>query len=101
MDVTAAFPEMGSYRGAAGLCGTTHKTVRRMVVAQQEARVLEGRQARPRNFDCVAELVAERVAKTQGRIRQSGCCRKPGPPAIGDQRGNHGDGRGAEQTTLV
>jgi transposase len=68
MDVIAAFREMGSYRGAAGLCGITHKTVKRIVLAQQEDGVVEGRQARPRNFDGVAELVAERVEKTQGRI---------------------------------
>jgi hypothetical protein len=68
MDVIAAFREVGSYRGAAELCGTTHKTVKRIVLAQQEGRMLEGRQARPRNFDGVAELVAERVEKTQGRI---------------------------------
>src|SRR5215211_5027997 len=68
MDVIAAFREVGSYRGAAELCGTTHKTVKRIVLAQQEGRMLEGRQARRRNFDGVAELVAERVEKTQGRI---------------------------------
>jgi transposase len=68
MDVIAAFRELGSYRGAAELCGTTHKTVKRIVLAQQGGRLLERRQARPRNFDGVAELVAERVAKTQGRI---------------------------------
>ncbi len=33
MDVIAAYREVGSYRGAAAICGTTHKTVRRVVQA--------------------------------------------------------------------
>jgi hypothetical protein len=70
MDVIAAFREVGSYRGAAEICGTTHKTVKRIVIAQQQgwSEDLEVRRSRPRNFDCVADLVAERVEKTQGRI---------------------------------
>ncbi len=28
MDIISAYREVGSYRGAAELCGTTHKTVR-------------------------------------------------------------------------
>lgn len=31
MDVLAAYREVGSYRGAAEICGTPHKTVRRIV----------------------------------------------------------------------
>ncbi len=34
MDILAAYREVGSYRGAAALCGTTHKTVKRVVQAQ-------------------------------------------------------------------
>ena len=70
MDVIAAFREVGSYRGAAEICGTTHKTVKRIVIAQQQGwpEGLEVRRSRPQNFDCVADLVAERVEKTQGRI---------------------------------
>jgi hypothetical protein len=30
MDVLAAYREVGSYRGAAEICGTTHKTVKRI-----------------------------------------------------------------------
>ena len=33
MDILAAYREVGSYRGAAVICGTTHKTVRRIVDA--------------------------------------------------------------------
>jgi hypothetical protein len=35
MDVLAAYREVGSYRGAADICGTTHKTVRRIVQAHE------------------------------------------------------------------
>jgi hypothetical protein len=31
MDVLAAYREVGTYRGAAGIFGTTHKTVKRIV----------------------------------------------------------------------
>ena len=31
MDIIAAYREVGSYRGAAEICGTTPKTVRRLV----------------------------------------------------------------------
>ena len=36
MDIIAAYREAGTYRGAAEIAGTTHKTVRR-VIARQEA----------------------------------------------------------------
>ena len=36
MDIISAYREVGSYRGAAVLSGTTHKTVRR-VIARHEA----------------------------------------------------------------
>ena len=67
MDVIAAYRDVGSYRGAAEICGTTHKTVRRIIEAH-EAGQRPGRQGRGRNFDQVRDLVAERVEKTAGRI---------------------------------
>ena len=33
MDILAAYLEVGTYRGAAEICGTTAKTVRRKVLA--------------------------------------------------------------------
>ena len=63
MDVIAAYRDVGSYRGAAEICGTTHKTVKRIVEAQQAVR-----KGRGRNFDGVAELVAARVDATHGKI---------------------------------
>ncbi len=36
MDINAAYREVGTYRGAAEICGTTHKTVKRIVVADEQ-----------------------------------------------------------------
>jgi transposase len=71
MDVIAAYRDVGSYRGAAAICGTTHKTVKRIIEAHEAATTGHAaalRVPRGRNFDEVAELVAEKVRKTQGRI---------------------------------
>ena len=35
MDVIAAYRDVGTYRGAAEICGTTHKTVKRIVEAHE------------------------------------------------------------------
>ena len=67
MDVLAAYRDVGTYRGAAGVCGTTHKTVKKIIEAH-EAGEQPQRKPRGRNFDRVADLVAERVARSAGRI---------------------------------
>ncbi|HEX8511068.1 MAG TPA: IS21 family transposase, partial [Propionibacteriaceae bacterium] len=67
MDVFAAYRDVGSYRGAAEICGTTHKTVRRIVWAH-EAGQRPSRQGRGHNFDQVRDVVTQRVAKTSRRI---------------------------------
>jgi transposase len=71
MDVIAAYQDVGSYRAAAAICGTTHKTVKRIVQAHKAA--VEGvRPAAPvpraKNYDAVADLVTQKAAKTSGRI---------------------------------
>jgi transposase len=71
MDVIAAYESVGTYRGAAEMCGTTHKTVRRMVEAHQAELAGASRVARKErghNYDPVAELVGQRVKETSGRI---------------------------------
>ena len=68
MDVIAAYRDVGSYRGAAEICGTTHKTVRRIIEAHEAGQRLPARQGRGRNFDQVRDLVVQRVEKTSGRI---------------------------------
>jgi transposase len=69
MEIIDAYEATGTYRGAAALCGTTHKTVKRVLARQQAGQV--GRQPgppRPRNTDAVQALVAEKVRATAGRI---------------------------------
>jgi transposase len=86
MDVIAAYRDVGSYRGAAAICGTTHKTVRRIIeaheaattggatigaaagtVGEESGQSVE-RAVRVRNYDEVADLVEEKVRRTSGRI---------------------------------
>ncbi len=68
MDVIAAYREVGSYRGAAEVCGTTHKTVKRIVERHNAGGAAPARKDRGHNYDEVEKLVGERVRKTSGRI---------------------------------
>ena len=68
MDMLAAYREVGSYRGAAALCGTTHKTVRRVVERHDAGGATPPRRDRRHNYEDVRGLVAERVRKSGGRI---------------------------------
>ncbi|MFI5035009.1 MAG: IS21 family transposase [Acidimicrobiales bacterium] len=65
MDIISAYREVGSYRGAAEICATTAKTVKRVVEASQSS---EPQAVVAHNYDAVTELVAQRVEKTKGRI---------------------------------
>src|ERR1017187_894981 len=67
MDIISAYREVGSYRGAAAISGTTPKTVKR-VIARHEAGGAPERAPRARNYDDVAGLVAGKVTSTQGRV---------------------------------
>jgi hypothetical protein len=67
MDIISAYREVGTYRGAAVISGTTHKTVKR-VIARHEAGAVAARVPRARNYDAVAELAAARVKASSGRI---------------------------------
>ena len=68
MDMHAAYREVGSYRAAADICGTTPKTVKRSVEAakRSESGAVPGEVRH--NYDSVAELVAKSVTRTKGRI---------------------------------
>jgi hypothetical protein len=69
MNIIAAYQEVGTYRGAADICGTTHKTVKRVIDrAEAGETVAVARAERPRNYDPVAELVTKRVVSSEGRI---------------------------------
>jgi transposase len=68
MDIISAYQQVGSYRAAAQLCGTTHKTVKRVVEKFEAGNPPQSRVERAHNYDAVAELVAERVKKSEGRM---------------------------------
>lgn len=68
MNIVSTYREVGTYRGTADLCGTTHKTVKRVVERAEAGGELPARAPRTRNFDQMVDLVAERVEKSAGRI---------------------------------
>ncbi|MGY1989173.1 IS21 family transposase [Mycolicibacterium fortuitum] len=68
MNIISAYREVGSYRGAAELCGTTHKTVKRVVDRAEAGGGPPPREARPRNLDAFTELVADRVKNSKGKM---------------------------------
>ena len=70
MDIISAYQQLGSYRGAADACGTTHRTVKKIVdkfEADQAGVPPQPRAERVHNYDVVADLVAERVEKSADR----------------------------------
>ena len=68
MDIISAYREVGTYRGAAAISGTTPKTVRRVIARHESGGAPPVREPRAHNYDAVAELVAERVERSKGRI---------------------------------
>ena len=64
MDMIAAYNDIGSYRGAAAMCGVDHKTVKRAVLG---IAARPGSTTRRHNYDVVSDIVAERVAGTTAR----------------------------------
>lgn len=65
LDIVTAYREVGTYRGAAEMCGVTHKTVSRVV---NRAEAAERRTARRRNYESVRPLVATKIEETKGKI---------------------------------
>ena len=68
MDMHAAYREVGSYRAAADICGTTPKTVKRSIQTAERAESGSVPGEVRHNYDGVADVVAETVARTKGRI---------------------------------
>jgi hypothetical protein len=68
MDVLAAYREVSTYRGAAVICGTTHKTVKRIVDRHNAGGAAPERKERIHNYDDVRETVAKAVDRTHGKI---------------------------------
>ena len=67
MDIVNAYQAVGTYRGAAALCGTTHKTVRRVI--ERRAREEVGRASTTEAAATPAlGVIADRVRQSDGRI---------------------------------
>jgi transposase len=54
MDIIAAYREAGSFRGAAQIAGTTHKTVKRVIARHEAGGGAPQRAPRGHNYDEVA-----------------------------------------------
>lgn len=65
MDVITAYRQVGTYRGAAEMCGVTPKSVKRLI---ERTGAAEERVARRRNYESVRALVAEEIEQTKGKI---------------------------------
>lgn len=78
MDMISAYRDVGSYRGAAAICGTTHKTVKRIIELHEAGGTPVGKRSRARNYDEVTDLVAKRVKDTSGRLGQAAAARGAG-----------------------
>jgi transposase len=68
MDITAAYREVGTYRGAAAMCGCDPKTIKRALARPAIGDVATVRKEPVRNYDVVRDVVAARVRKTAGKI---------------------------------
>ena len=68
MTIISAYQDTGTYRGAAAICGTTPKTVKRVIERAKAGGVRPAPKDRARNYEVVADLVAQRVKKSSGRI---------------------------------
>jgi transposase len=68
MDMTAAYREVGTYRGAAAMCGCDPKTIKRALARLAAGDVPALRNEPDRNYDVVRDVVVARVGKTAGRI---------------------------------
>jgi hypothetical protein len=65
LDVITAYREVGTYRGAAAICGVTHKTVKRIVTRDQAA---AERVERRKNYESVRGLVTKELKDTNGKL---------------------------------
>ena len=69
LDIITTYEETGSLRATADLCGTTHKTVKRIVDKHRaDDPADDGPRRVVRNYDGVRDLVIDRVDATRGKI---------------------------------
>jgi transposase len=65
LDVISAYRQVGTYRGAAEMCGVTHKTVKRII---DKGGAAAERVERRKNYESVRGLVATEIDTTKGKI---------------------------------
>ena len=68
LDIVTAYRQVGTLRGAAEMCGVTHKTVRRVIERAQAGEAAAQRLVRRRNFESVRAVVATEIEDTAGKI---------------------------------
>jgi hypothetical protein len=68
MNMTSAYQEVGTLRGAAAMCGCDPKTIKRALARAAAGDEPAERSERARNYDVVVDVVRARVSKTSGRI---------------------------------
>src|SRR3981081_3195092 len=69
MEMVNASELVGTYRGAAALCGTTAKTVKRVLGRRTDGQVgRRPRTPRMRNTAAVVPLIRQSIRTTDGRI---------------------------------
>lgn len=81
MDIIAAYREAGTFRGAASIAGTTHKTVRRVIERHEACGIAPSRAARGHNYDGVTALVGPAALPPAGP--PCTCCSSPGSWSTG------------------
>ena len=68
MDMSSTDREVGRYRAAADICGTTPETVKRAVLAERRAEDAGGQEAVEHNCDSARDIVVKGVEATWSRI---------------------------------
>ena len=71
MDIVTAYGLVGTYRGAAQICDTTHRTVSKVVreeLARMSGQPLPARKDRVSNTQVARDVVVEKVTASKGKI---------------------------------
>ena len=80
LDIITAYNMVGTYRGAADICGTTHKTVKRVVLRHAAGQGRPAKAPRPANYEDVRGLVAAGVDTAKARISAKRLLPRPARP---------------------